>query len=262
MADYVPTTEEVRGDYAHFQTPPGQPDVREEYAEGLAEFDAWLVEHDRQVSAQAIRTTARALDEADQATLNGLGYATTSWLHDHADSIALAARPECRDRGSTDGGCDQVAAPAGYGLLDDDGGAGCADGCTAPRLHDGPCVTPAPEGGRAPRRPRTRSGHEQRQYPMSVETESVRERVWAAYLGAKRSHRQARRGSFDAGWNAALAAVAEAPGLAEALAKHHPTSETDDENHPHKGRCSCGKWSYLWSNHLADVVRAWIRSQG
>ena len=54
MSDYTPTTEEVRGDYAHFQTPSGVTgDVTEAYADGVAEFNRWLVTRDAEVAQKA-----------------------------------------------------------------------------------------------------------------------------------------------------------------------------------------------------------------
>lgn len=44
--------------------------------------------------------------------------------------------------------------------------------------------------------------------------------AWASHLATKRSHRQARRNSFDAGWDAALAVFEKA---------HTPTTPPDDE---------------------------------
>lgn len=53
MTKYTPTTEEVRGDYAHFQVPGGTDPVTGEFAEGLAEFDRWLTEYTRAKQAEA-----------------------------------------------------------------------------------------------------------------------------------------------------------------------------------------------------------------
>jgi hypothetical protein len=49
MGEYTPTTEEVRGDYAHFQIPTGGSVWTAEFDAGLAEFDRWLTAHDREV---------------------------------------------------------------------------------------------------------------------------------------------------------------------------------------------------------------------
>jgi hypothetical protein len=53
MNGYTPTTEEVRGDYAHFQVPGGTDPVTGEFAEGLAEFDRWLAEVERAAAEKA-----------------------------------------------------------------------------------------------------------------------------------------------------------------------------------------------------------------
>ena len=64
MSEYTPTTDEVRGDYAHFQTPGGTDPVTGEFAEGLAEFDRWLAKHDAEVECAAAE---KAWDEGEQA---------------------------------------------------------------------------------------------------------------------------------------------------------------------------------------------------
>jgi hypothetical protein len=60
MNGYTPTTEEVRGDYAHFQVPGGTDPVTGEFAEGLAEFDRWLAEVERVAAEKALLDAADA----------------------------------------------------------------------------------------------------------------------------------------------------------------------------------------------------------
>jgi len=89
--------------------------------------------------------------------------------------------------------------------------------------------------------------------------------AWAAHLRTKRNHRQARRSSFDAAWNAALAAVAVAPGLEEALRAHAEVGDyfTAEAGWVNYG-CLCGRvfgQESEYPTHLADVVRAWLRGQ-
>ena len=50
---YTPMTEEVRGDYAHFQCPVGVPDCTDPYVAALAEFDRWLAALIREAKAEA-----------------------------------------------------------------------------------------------------------------------------------------------------------------------------------------------------------------
>ncbi|MFA5898112.1 MAG: hypothetical protein WC829_03250 [Hyphomicrobium sp.] len=50
---YTPMTEEVRGDYAHFQCPVGLPDCTDVFRVALAEFDRWLAALIREAKAEA-----------------------------------------------------------------------------------------------------------------------------------------------------------------------------------------------------------------
>lgn len=80
---YTPTTDEVRGDYAHFQVPGGTDPVTGEFAEGLAEFDRWLAEVERAAAARAlaeVRSTIGAYQE------NGV------WAFDQAVACIERAR--------------------------------------------------------------------------------------------------------------------------------------------------------------------------
>lgn len=94
MTDYTPTTDEVRGDYAHFQVPGGTGPVTGEFTEGLAEFDRWLKEHDAEVERAA---AARALDlAADEIFVQHLEFDAGRRMafHRGADAVydALRAR--------------------------------------------------------------------------------------------------------------------------------------------------------------------------
>jgi len=92
-----------------------------------------------------------------------------------------------------------------------------------------------------------------------VADETLRERAWAAHLSTKRNRRQARRGSFDAGWDAAQAAVTDAPGPEEALVAHRLNFDIDGGE-----ECQDDDWdgSGAYETHLAAVVRAWLRGDG
>ena len=54
MADCTPTTEEVRGDYAHFQIRTDVVYAVQDYATAEAEFDRWLAAHDAEVRASVL----------------------------------------------------------------------------------------------------------------------------------------------------------------------------------------------------------------
>lgn len=77
---YTPMTEEVRGDYAHFQCPVGLPDCTDVFRVALAEFDRWLAAHDAEVAAKA---KIEALDWAAEHLSDGQKYedvaALNSW---------------------------------------------------------------------------------------------------------------------------------------------------------------------------------------
>lgn len=62
MADFTPTTGEVRGAWVAARC------TRDEEIPGqVAEFDRWLAEHDREVAAQALEEAAGAWQRGDWA---------------------------------------------------------------------------------------------------------------------------------------------------------------------------------------------------
>ena len=80
MAEYTPSTEDVRNEYTGF----GE--------SGGAEFDRWLAAHDRAVEAEALREAAGRLVDVDIASnavfWDGKGYEqVTYWLRTRADKI-------------------------------------------------------------------------------------------------------------------------------------------------------------------------------
>lgn len=82
MAEYIPTTDEVRAMYVT-----GTPPHRVSVTQGNAEFDAWLAEHDREVQARALEEAADvfewARDDVDYAAFQG-------WLRDRAIEMRAA----------------------------------------------------------------------------------------------------------------------------------------------------------------------------
>lgn len=63
MTDYMPTTDRVRDGYAHdgLEYERQKPEVYEQMvADGYAEFDRWIAEHDRQVKAEAWAESRKA----------------------------------------------------------------------------------------------------------------------------------------------------------------------------------------------------------
>lgn len=38
------------------------------------------------------------------------------------------------------------------------------------------------------------------------------------------------------------------------LIQAHPMVDGVSEDHPYKAECACGQWSYVHSNHLAELI--------
>lgn len=96
MSDYVPTTEEVRDDYAQFQVPGGTAPVTGEFAEGRAEFDRWLAAHDaevaaRQIDAPSVREAIGEVLADMEATAEGTHIASSLALLQEITDAAIRA---------------------------------------------------------------------------------------------------------------------------------------------------------------------------
>ena len=69
---YVPTTDEVRGNYSAVSEFYELEGASEQIlAEGRAEFDRWLADHDREIAAKALELTDRELQEGVGAMYRG-----------------------------------------------------------------------------------------------------------------------------------------------------------------------------------------------
>lgn len=100
MSEYTPTTDEVRGDYAHFQVPGGTRPVTGEFAEGIAEFNRWLAEVERRASEKAwskLADVAYPLYEAAEAVL--LSDADKQTLMEPLAKLGARTNPYRRNEG-------------------------------------------------------------------------------------------------------------------------------------------------------------------
>lgn len=95
MAEYTPTTEQMREDWGDLVVPVVAP-PKSARAERLAEFDRWLAARDREVAAKALRDAADRFMPHPALGLARLADAAADLLRAEADRIEKGAGDEPR----------------------------------------------------------------------------------------------------------------------------------------------------------------------